>query len=49
LPPKEFPRLRSLAPALAEYDGAEELDQGISILLAGLESQLKRQQDSASM
>jgi AcrR family transcriptional regulator len=48
LPPKEFPRLRSLAPALAEYDGAEELDQGISILLAGLESQLKRQQDSAS-
>ncbi|MEV7636686.1 TetR/AcrR family transcriptional regulator C-terminal domain-containing protein [Pseudarthrobacter enclensis] len=43
LPPKEFPRLRSLAPALAEYDGAEELDQGISILLAGLETQLERQ------
>jgi AcrR family transcriptional regulator len=43
LPAKEFPRLRSLAPALADYDGAEELDQGISILLAGLEAQLTRQ------
>lgn len=40
LPAKEFPRLRALAPALAEYDGSAELDQGITILLSGLESQL---------
>ncbi|WP_045730679.1 TetR/AcrR family transcriptional regulator C-terminal domain-containing protein [Pseudarthrobacter chlorophenolicus] len=43
LPPKEFPRLRALAPELAEYDGSEELDQGITILLTGLESQLSQQ------
>lgn len=36
LPAKEFPRLRALGPVLADYDGAAELDQGISILLAGL-------------
>ena len=40
LPAKEFPRLRALAPALAEYDGAAELDQGVTILLSGLEAQL---------
>jgi AcrR family transcriptional regulator len=43
LPAKEFPRLRALAPVLAEYDGAAELDQGLSILLSGLEAQLSRQ------
>jgi AcrR family transcriptional regulator len=42
LPAKEFPRLRALAPALAEYDGARELDQGLTILLSGLEAQLSR-------
>jgi AcrR family transcriptional regulator len=36
LPPKEFPRLRALAPALGDYDGAAELDQGLNILLSGL-------------
>ncbi|MBO0896533.1 TetR/AcrR family transcriptional regulator C-terminal domain-containing protein [Arthrobacter sunyaminii] len=40
LPPKEFPRLRSLAPILADYDGEVELDQGLSILLSGLAEQL---------
>lgn len=40
LPAKEFPRLRSLGPALADYDGSEELDQGLNILLTGLTSQL---------
>jgi AcrR family transcriptional regulator len=40
LPPKEFPRLRALAPVLADYDGAAELDQGIDILLAGLTARL---------
>ncbi|MDQ0029036.1 TetR/AcrR family transcriptional regulator C-terminal domain-containing protein [Arthrobacter bambusae] len=36
LPAKEFPRLRALGPVLADYDGAAELDQGITILLNGL-------------
>jgi hypothetical protein len=40
LPLKQFPRLRSLATALAAYDGAEELDQGLDIVLAGLRRQL---------
>ncbi|WP_350004073.1 TetR/AcrR family transcriptional regulator C-terminal domain-containing protein [Pseudarthrobacter sp. WHRI 8279] len=40
LPAKEFPRLRALAPALAEYEGSAELDQGVTILLSGLEAQL---------
>lgn len=43
LPAKEFPRLRALAPVLAEYNGDAELDQGIAILLSGLEAQLSRQ------
>ncbi|MDQ0767379.1 AcrR family transcriptional regulator [Pseudarthrobacter defluvii] len=42
LPAKEFPRLRALAPVLAEYDGDAELDQGLGILLTGLEAQLAR-------
>jgi AcrR family transcriptional regulator len=40
LPPGEFPRLRALAPVLADYDGAAELDQGLSILLSGLAARL---------
>ncbi|TQJ34246.1 TetR/AcrR family transcriptional regulator C-terminal domain-containing protein [Arthrobacter sp. SLBN-122] len=48
LPAKEFPRLRALAPALAEYDGARELDQGLTILLSGLETQLSRQVAASS-
>jgi len=36
LPLAEFPRLRSLAGALAAYDGARELDEGLDIVLAGL-------------
>lgn len=40
LPAKEFPRLRALGPVLTDYDGATELDQGISILLAGLAAPL---------
>lgn len=40
LPPKDFPRLRALGPVLADYDGAAELDQGISILLSGLAAPL---------
>jgi AcrR family transcriptional regulator len=36
LPVREFPLLRSLAPVLAAYDGAAELERGLDILLAGL-------------
>jgi AcrR family transcriptional regulator len=41
LPLTQFPRLRSLATVLAAYDGAAELDEGLTILLAGLRSQLR--------
>ncbi len=40
LPPKDFPRLRALAPVLADYDGMAELDEGITILLSGLATRL---------
>ena len=40
LPIREFPILRGLAPALASYDPAGELEQGLDTLLAGLRSQL---------
>jgi AcrR family transcriptional regulator len=36
LPIGEFPLLRSLAHALATYDGAAELERGLDILLTGL-------------
>ncbi len=41
LPLRHFPRLRSLAPVLAVYDGAAELEQGVDILLAGLQHHLR--------
>ena len=40
LPLREFPLLRSLAPVLATYDGAAELERGLDILLSGLQTQL---------
>lgn len=40
LPIKEFPLLRGLAPALASYDGAAELERGLDILISGLQAQL---------
>ncbi|MFI7495105.1 TetR/AcrR family transcriptional regulator C-terminal domain-containing protein, partial [Kocuria sp. M4R2S49] len=40
LPARQFPLLRAMAPILADYDGAGELDQGITILLGGLLAQL---------
>ncbi|VXC56980.1 Transcriptional regulator, TetR family [Arthrobacter sp. 9AX] len=40
LPPQEFPHLRALGPALADYDGGAELDQGLNVLLTGLTTQL---------
>ena len=36
----EFPRLRSLAPTWAAYDGLTELDRGLDILLSGLAAKL---------
>lgn len=41
LPVRCFPRLRALAPVLADYDGRAELDQGITILLTGLHALLR--------
>jgi AcrR family transcriptional regulator len=43
LPIREFPLLRSLAPALAAYDGAAELERGLDILLTGLTTTLAPQ------
>jgi AcrR family transcriptional regulator len=43
LPIREFPLLRSLAPALAAYDGATELERGLDILLTGLTTTLTPQ------
>jgi AcrR family transcriptional regulator len=40
LPPKTFPHLRALAGTLARYDGAVELDEGLDIVLGGLQRQL---------
>ena len=40
LPIGEFPLLRSLAPVLACYDGATELERGLDILLTGLTTTL---------
>ena len=43
LPIREFPLLRSLAPALAAYDGAAELERGLDILLTGFTTTLTPQ------
>ncbi|WP_280401699.1 TetR/AcrR family transcriptional regulator C-terminal domain-containing protein [Nocardia carnea] len=40
LPIGEFPLVRALAPVLASYDGAVELERGLDILLAGLAATL---------
>ncbi|RJU00358.1 TetR family transcriptional regulator [Arthrobacter frigidicola] len=41
LPESDFPHLRSLASQLLDYDGEAELDQGITIVLQGLQAQLE--------
>ena len=46
LPITEFPVLRSLAPALASYDGAAELDRGLDLLLPGLTATLTHPDES---
>ena len=40
LPASDFPLLRGLAPVLAAYDGAAELERGLDILLTGLTTTL---------
>jgi AcrR family transcriptional regulator len=40
LPAKEFPRLRSLAAELASYDGRQELEEGLDVILGGLRRRL---------
>jgi AcrR family transcriptional regulator len=40
LPAKEFPRLRSLASELASYDGCQELEEGLDVVIGGLRRQL---------
>ena len=40
LPASDFPLLRGLAPVLASYDGAAELERGLDILLTGLTATL---------
>ncbi len=47
LPPREFPRLRSLAAELATYNGAEELDEGLDVVLGGLRRQIDGLLDEA--
>jgi hypothetical protein len=36
----EFPQLRALAPALASYDGAAELERFLDLLLPGMAATL---------
>jgi AcrR family transcriptional regulator len=43
LPAREFPRLRSLASELASYDGAQELEEGLDVVIGGLRRQLDGQ------
>jgi hypothetical protein len=40
LPARQFPRLRSLASALAAYDGGRELEEGLDVVLGGLRRHL---------
>lgn len=40
LPIKEFPRLRSLAGEVAAYDGFQELEEGLDVVIGGLRRQL---------
>jgi AcrR family transcriptional regulator len=40
LPVRDFPRIRSLAAELAAYDGLQELDEGLDVVIGGLRRQL---------
>jgi AcrR family transcriptional regulator len=45
LPAKQFPRLRALAAELAAYDGFQELEEGLDVVLGGLRRQLTGRRD----
>jgi AcrR family transcriptional regulator len=49
LPVREFPRLRALATELAAYDGAEELEEGLDIVLGGLRRQLDARRSAGAV
>ena len=38
LPRREFPRIRAVAPELASHDGAAHLQQGVELMITGLQS-----------
>jgi AcrR family transcriptional regulator len=40
LPVRQFPRIRELAAELAAYDGLEELEEGLDVVIGGLRRQL---------
>jgi AcrR family transcriptional regulator len=42
LPRREFPQLRALAPELASYDGATHLQQGVELMITGLQSHFQK-------
>jgi AcrR family transcriptional regulator len=48
LPLREFPRLRSLAAELAAYDGEQELEEGLDVVLGGLRRQLDARRATGS-
>ena len=48
LPRKDFPRTRSLASVLGNYDGALELEEGLDIILTGLRTELGAQPQQPS-
>jgi AcrR family transcriptional regulator len=41
LPRRQFPRLRALATELASYDGAAHLQQGVELMITGLQSRFQ--------
>ena len=41
LRPREFPRIRAVAPELASYDGAAHLQQGVALMITGLQSRFQ--------
>lgn len=49
LPVAEFPQLRRLAPVLASYDGAAELDRGLDLLFSGLIATLSHKSETSGV
>jgi AcrR family transcriptional regulator len=41
LPRREFPRIRAVAPELASYDGAAHHQQGVELMITGLQSRFQ--------